>query len=64
MPKTTKAAGIELSVLDTFMVFGKPIGDCTADEVRRWAAMRAADARRADSEIAAVKSLMPGLRGN
>lgn len=52
---------IELNRLDTILIDGKKIGDCTAKEVRAWAEMREADKRAAGRDARFAMSLISNL---
>jgi hypothetical protein len=53
-----------LSRLDTVMIDGKPIGDCTVAEVRDWATRRGQDARDATRDARFALSLVANLPSN
>ena len=52
---------VRLSRLDTVLIDGKPIGDCTVAEVRAWAERRRADARGAALDARFALSLVANL---
>jgi hypothetical protein len=43
--ETIVKTALRLSKLDTFMVNGRPVGDCTPEEAEGWAASRERDAK-------------------
>ena len=52
-----------LSKLDTVLIDGKKIGDCTVAEVREWAKLRLADARFAKRDALFAMNLTANLDG-
>ena len=52
-----------LSKLDTVLIDGKKIGDCTVAEVREWAKLRLADARTAKRDALFAMNLTANLDG-
>jgi hypothetical protein len=59
--KTSAAVQIKLSRLDTVLIDGKPIGDCSVSEVRAWAARRDADRRAAGRDVQFALNLVANL---
>jgi len=62
--RTSAAVQVKLTRLDTVMVDGKPIGDCTVAEVRAWAARRDADKRAAGRDAQFALNLVANLQGD
>lgn len=62
--RTSAAVQVKLTRLDTVMVDGKPIGDCTVAEVRAWAARREADKRAAGRDAQFALNLVANLQGD
>jgi hypothetical protein len=53
-----------LSKLDTVLVYGRPIGDCTVADVKVWADQREAEGREAIRDVRFARSLIANLAGN
>jgi hypothetical protein len=50
-----------LSKLDTVLIYGKPIGDCTVADVRVWADQREAEGREAIRDVRFARNLIANL---
>lgn len=57
------ATEVRLSKLDTVLIDGKKIGDCTVSEVREWAKLRLSDARAAKRDALFALNLTANLQG-
>lgn len=55
---------VRQSRLETIMVFGKPIGDCSVSEVRLWIDAREREAHEALADVRFAKALVSNLTGN
>lgn len=54
---------VRQSLLDTFQINGRPIGDCAVSEVRAWAERRQKDARTAGRDARFAMALVANLPG-
>ena len=58
------AVELRLCRLDTVLIDGKPIGDCTVGEVKAWAERRKGDAREASRDVRFALSLVDNLENH
>jgi coenzyme F420-reducing hydrogenase delta subunit len=56
----TKAV-VKRGLLDTMLVFGKPIGDCLVSEVKTWADVRETEMHEAGRDVRFARSLVSNL---
>jgi hypothetical protein len=59
--KALARTAIRLSRLDTVLVFGKQIGNCTVAEVRGWIAIREREMREAGRDVQFARNLIANL---
>lgn len=54
-------AAVKRGLLDTMMVFGKPIGDCLVSEVKTWADVRETEMHEASRDVRFARALVSNL---